>query len=415
MAERQDFPTDVASLREAAAGSRQDVLDFCRDLVRIPSPSGEEEAAAHRTVAEMEKLGLDEVRIDRAGNVLGLLRANHPEPLEGAVMLNAHLDIVDVGDVNAWPFPPFEGHVEDGRLHGRGATDTKSAVAGQVHAAGLLARLCRESGLLRRRDLVVAAVVQEEVGGLGTSCLVEDGPLPAVAVIGEPSLGGLSFGHRGRVEVEVGFHGKAAHASRPDWGLNPHPSLAAFIQILEQVERNEDPQLGPSSVAPTLVSASPKSPNVIPSLLALTLDWRNVPGELPEEIRARVLALAEQAAVDGVQVTATTPTKQLRSWSGVEKKIERISRPFSIDPEGACFQGALSALTEGLGRAVEVLAWDFASDGGWLHAAGVPCLGYGPGEMRVMHAVNESVSVELLQESPLGYALLALSLDGDLG
>ena len=162
------------AIREGGADLRARVTEFCRDLVRIPSFSGEEGEAAERTADEMSRLGLDEVGIDRAGNVVGLLKANAHDRLDGAVMLNAHLDVVAVDETADWPHPPFAGAIADGRLWGRGATDTKSAVAAQVHAAGLLARLQAEGSLHRRRDLVVAAVVQEEVGGLGTACLLED-------------------------------------------------------------------------------------------------------------------------------------------------------------------------------------------------------------------------------------------------
>ena len=89
-----------------------------------------------------------------------------------------------------------------------------------------------------------------------------------------------------------------------------------------------------------------------------------------------------------------------------------MSLPFRTDREGWHFRMAHSALSRGLEREVPVITWDFASDGGWLEAAGVTCIGYGPGEMQVMHALDESVSLELLRESVAGYALLVLGLDG---
>jgi putative selenium metabolism hydrolase len=400
------------AVRDAGARLREVVIGFCRDLVRIPSFSGDEGAAAERTADELRRLGLDEVTIDRAGNVLGVLHANASDRIEGAVLLNAHLDVVGVDEAADWPHPPFEGVVADGRLWGRGSTDTKSAVAAQVHAAGLLARLQREGSLTRRRDLVVAAVVQEEVGGLGTAALLEErGADYRAAVIGEPSEGALSFGHRGRVEVRVRFHGRAAHASRPDWGLNPHGSLARFVSSLPSLGHDADERFGSSSVSPTLVWARPESVNVIPSVVELVLDWRNVPAESPEAVRARVRALAQDAAEAGVRVEVLTPRLDLCSWRGERRELELVSRPFGTDPDGELFRRARTALEAGLGRDVPAIAWDFASDGGWLEAAGVPCIGFGPGRMDVMHAVGESCELDLLAEAVAGYAFLALALD----
>ncbi|MEM7246445.1 MAG: M20/M25/M40 family metallo-hydrolase [Acidobacteriota bacterium] len=404
----------LASLGSLPADRAQAAVDACQEIVRIPSFSGDEEAAARCTVAMMERLGYDEVSIDRAGNVLGWIRADAPEDEradDGAVLLCSHLDVVDVGDESAWPHPPFSGVIEDGLLYGRGSTDTKSSLIGQVHGAAWLRDWCRENGITRRRDVLVAAFVQEEVGGLGASVFVDEGPRCATAVIGEPSGGCLAFGHRGRTEVELTFHGRAAHASRPDWGRNPHYSLARFLTRLEdEVAHDEDPQLGPSSVAPTQVSARPASVNVIPSEVQLVLDWRHVPSETPEEIHERVAAVAKSCCGEDITSAVATPSRPLRSWTGVERDIDRVSKPFGTDRNGPLFTGAHSLLCEGLDRDVEVIPWDFASDGGWLHAAGVTCLGYGPGTMKVMHAVAESVSLELLKESVSGYALLSLAL-----
>lgn len=400
------------AIREAGHARRERAISFCRDLVRIPSFSGEEGEAAELTAEEMRRVGLDEVEIDRAGNVIGILKANAAERVEESLLLNAHLDVVAVDEKADWPHPPFEGVIADGRIWGRGATDTKSAVAAQVHAAGVLAQLQHEGVLRRSRDLVVAAVVQEEVGGLGTACLIEDrGADYHAAIIGEPSLGALSFGHRGRVEVHVRFHGRAAHASRPDWGLNPHYSLSRFVQALGDVERDEDAQLGSSSVAPTLVSARPASSNVSPSVLELVLDWRNVPAEAPETVRERILAIAEASAEEGVRVEVVTPASPLTTWRGVERDVEQVMKAFGTDPEGELFRSAHRALEESLAHAVPVISWDFASDGGWLQAAGVPCIGYGPGEMKVMHAIQESCSLDLIAEAVDGYAVLATALD----
>jgi putative selenium metabolism hydrolase len=400
------------AIREGGAELRERVTDFCRDLVRIPSYSGEEREAAECAEDELSRLGLDSVEIDRAGNVVGILRANAPDRLEGAVLLNAHLDVVAVDEQADWPHPPFEGVIENGRLFGRGATDTKSSVAAQVQAAGLLARLQYDGVIHRRRDLVVAAVVQEEVGGLGTACLLEDrGSDYKAAVIGEPSHGALAHGHRGRVGMLVRFHGRAAHASRPDWGLNPHASLARFVESLASVEKETDAQLGSSSVSPTQVQSRPDSPNVIPSVVELVLDWRNVPAEEPETILARVADLAEAAAEDGIRTEVLTQTVTQTSWTGAEHRYDGVSRPFGTDPQGELFRSARLALEEGLARAVPAISWDFASDGGLLQAAGVPCLGYGPGDMEVMHAVQESCSLDLLTEAVSAYALLTMALD----
>ncbi|NIP86752.1 MAG: M20/M25/M40 family metallo-hydrolase, partial [Planctomycetales bacterium] len=113
-----------------------------------------------------------------------------------------------------WPYPPFSGEIHDGRLWGRGSADMKGPLAAMIHAVGALAR----EGIRPPGDLYVAAVVQEEVGGLGTQKLVQT-VRPDCAVVGEASSNHLARGHRGRVEVVVRVQGRSVHASVPHQGV----------------------------------------------------------------------------------------------------------------------------------------------------------------------------------------------------
>ncbi|MDZ4702124.1 MAG: hypothetical protein SH809_20605, partial [Rhodothermales bacterium] len=88
---------------------------FLQRLIQTPGLPGEERAVAGLVAAEMERLGYDEVGIDEAGNVIGKIAGRGAAP---AMMLNTHLDHVDVGDPDRWPHPPFGGEIHDGRVWG---------------------------------------------------------------------------------------------------------------------------------------------------------------------------------------------------------------------------------------------------------------------------------------------------------
>lgn len=405
-------PLAGALLRRELPGAG--AVAFCADLVRIPSPSGHEEAAVRRCVEEMLQLGFDEAHVDAAGNAVGIVRSRHRERRERCLLLNSHLDVVDTGDTAAWTFGPHSAEIVDGRLFGRGASDAKSCVAAQVHAAAMLCVLRDEGVAELRHDVVVSAVVQEEVGGLGTAALLDAGLRPAGAIVGEPSLGDLAFGHRGRVETEVRWLGVAGHASRPDLAHSPHPSAARFVLALSELPHDEAPRIGRSTAAITQASTLPSSVNVIPEELRLIIDWRNVPSELPARVLTMLAELAERCADPGIRAEARIPEVDTRSWTGVNRTLQRVSRPFSTDPEGEPLIAALATLRSGLGRNIEAVAWDFASDGGWLEAAGATCLGYGPGDLACMHVRDESVSVALIEEAVMGNVLLLCSLDESL-
>ena len=165
-----------------------DCVEFLQRLIQTESMSGEEGAIATLVAEEMTRLGYEEVRIDEAGNVIGVIRGRGEAP---SVMFNTHLDHVDVGDPTAWPHPPFGGEIADGRVWGRGAVDIKGPLAAQVYGIARLKDAGPPPG-----DVYVTGVVQEEVGGLGARYLAERLRTDLV-LIGEPQQQPASAGTPG--------------------------------------------------------------------------------------------------------------------------------------------------------------------------------------------------------------------------
>ena len=165
---------DDAQLRERAEARRGDLIAFAQELVQTPSMPGQEGDVAALLHAEMVRLGYDEVWVDEVGNVLGCIAGSGGPSL----LFNGHMDHVDAGDPALWPHPPFGGEIHNGELWGRGAADMKGALAAMVHAGGLILSL----GAVPPGDLIVSAVVQEEVGGLGARHLARTLPLERAVV-----------------------------------------------------------------------------------------------------------------------------------------------------------------------------------------------------------------------------------------
>ena len=190
----------------AREASFENALAFAADLIRIPGLPGQEGDVARRVREEFEALGLEDVRVDAAGNVIGVARGRGDAP---AALLNSHLDVVAEGDHAEWEVPPFSGEVRDGFLHGRGAMDIKGPLALQTYVAASM--IGQAPG-----DVIVAHTVLEERGGLGMKHLLQSREVePGVVIIGEATQGDVCIGHRGRAEVEVAVSGLAGHASVP--------------------------------------------------------------------------------------------------------------------------------------------------------------------------------------------------------
>lgn len=370
--------------------------DLARALLRAPSPSGREGPATRAFTAALRELGYDEVRLDAAGNALGVLRRGDGP----TVLLNGHLDTVPVGDEAAWAHPPLGGACADGELWGRGAVDMKAALACMAHAGADAAA----AGF--RGTLVVAGVVQEEVGGLGSRHLAETLDYDVV-VLGEPSGLELRLGHRGRIELEIALPGRIAHAAKAELGANALDAAADFLEALRGLELPGDGPLGRSTATPTNLRSFPEtSANVVPGGARLVVDYRNVPGDEPEAVRARLAELAPDARV-------TIPEEHAVSEDGgLTRRFPRVAPPYlapSDDPFVALARASLRATLAAADRPFREGTWWFCTDAPYLASRGAPVVGFGPGDPELAHTTRERVPLAHLDVARDAYAQLALA------
>lgn len=365
-------------------------IRFAAELIRIPSLPGEEAALARRIVEELRMLGFDEARTDRAGNVIGRLAGRGRAP---AVMLSSHMDVVDPGDPDAWEHHPYGGVVADGYLHGRGAMDLKGPLALQVYAAAQFVDE-RPAG-----DLLLVFSVYEEKGGWGMMQLMQSaGQRPGAVILGEATDGDLCTGHRGHAELAVEIHGLAAHASAPERGRNPNLVLPEVLLALRELSEAQpvDPILGAATFTPTVIECWPKSGNVIPDRIRITLDLRVLPwwdeGRALKEIRA--LLAARVPAVEGISVEVLPGHATFQAWTGWVHEDSNFTPGFLISDEHPLVQAAAEALTTATGRTPAIRPWKFGTDGGHTCGThGIPTIGYAPGVEALAHTNRERLEL----------------------
>ncbi len=363
-------------------------VEFLQRLIQTQSLPGQEGDLANLMMAEMDRLGYVDIQRDRMGNVLGRIAGgDQADPL----MFNTHLDHVDVGDPAAWPHPPFGGEVHDDRVWGRGAVDIKGPLAAQVYGVARLA-----GGEPPPGDVWVTAVVQEEIGGVGARFLAESSPARLV-VVGEPSRLTVRRGHRGRVELELRVVGRSVHASVPELGVNPLVSLGRFLAALERVQHDEVEALGKSSVAPTLIATDQTSANVVPAEVTQTLDWRNVPGESAEVIIARLEELVAGSLGEGATAEITNRVVERVTYTGERSAIPANNPTYLLSREHPLIEGARQIAAKALGASPAVDVWQFATDGGHYAAVGLEPVGFGPGDERLAHTVDEHLEIAQLE------------------
>ncbi|HEX2078525.1 MAG TPA: M20/M25/M40 family metallo-hydrolase [Longimicrobium sp.] len=386
-------------------------IGFAADLVRIPSLSGEEGAVARRIVEELRALGFDDACTDRAGNVVGCIAGTDGAP---AVLLSSHMDVVDAGDPAGWEHDPYGGVVADGCLHGRGAMDVKGPLAIQVYAAAQFVE-ARPAG-----DLLMLFSVYEEKGGWGMMHHMDTcGMRPGAVILSEATDGDLCTGHRGHAELAVEIHGLAAHASAPEHGRNPNLVLPHVLLALRDVSDVQpcDLVLGRATLTPTLVETWPKSGNVIPDRVRVTLDVRVLPGWNEDAAVAQLQALldARVPAPEGIRVEVLPGRVTHRAWTGWEDEHSNFTPGFLMRDDHPVVQAAADALRRATGREPRIRQWKFGTDGG--HSCGthgVPTIGFAPGVEALAHTNRERLELRSARAAFDAYPALIRAVQGAL-
>ncbi|MCY7372421.1 MAG: M20/M25/M40 family metallo-hydrolase [Spirochaetaceae bacterium] len=324
----------------ATPTAEDEVVDICRDLIRIDSSnygdgSGPgERSAAEYVAAQLSEVGLEPEVFESADKRTSLVvRWEGEDTTRPGLLVHGHLDVVpaEAGD---WTHDPFGGEIVDDCVWGRGAVDMKDMDA-MVLA---VVRRWRREGRKPPRDVVLSFLADEEAGGkFGAHWLVDhhpglfDGVSEAIS-----EVGGFSFSmgdqrvylietaQKGIRWLRLVAQGRAGHGSmvnddnavtalaeavarvgRHDWPVRMTPTVQRFLEEMSDVLGIEvdvnDPEpalakLGTlarivgatlrNTANPTLLKAGYKH-NVIPQSAEAFIDCRFLPG-LEDELLATI-------------------------------------------------------------------------------------------------------------------------------
>lgn len=399
-----------AKVLERAEHYRPQIVGFLRDLIRIPSRSGQEGDAMRRIEQEMKQLGLADVGIDPIGNVVGRVGNG-----DYAVLYDSHIDTVGVGDLAAWPHDPYEGKFEDGVVWGRGASDNKAAIACMVYAGKIMMDL----GLGGGASLFIAGVAQEEdCDGWAVGEAIARGFFgrrPDCVVLGECTNLAINRGHRGRCEILVTTRGVSCHGSAPSRGVNAvyamMPIVDGVVGLQDEVEH--DPFLGAGTIALTKIESVSGSLNVVPDLCQIVIDRRMALGETAARTMDDLRRVAAGASTAAAATTASARAAEVallryteRSWTDYQADVDKDYPTWLLEEDHPVVQAGVAAARLVLGREPAISRWDFSTDGvATMGRHKIPTIGFGPSEERFAHTVQDQVSVEHLMAATAFYAL----------
>lgn len=361
-----------------------------------------------RIQAEMRKLGYDEVRFDKMGNTIGRI-GNGPK----VIVYDSHIDTVGVGDINDWGFDPFIGKIEDGKFFARGACDEKGSTPGMVYGLAI----ARDLGLLDGYTVYYFGNMEEWCDGIAPNAFVEADPKvkPDFVVIGEPTMMNVYRGHKGRIELKITAAGRSAHAAVHYLGDNAVYKMVSVINLIRELDRRfrfgmgAHPIQGHPSVAVTDVSVRTNSINAVPNQFTIFLDRRMTIAETHDEVVNTIKGLIPDYLQEEIVVEELfydTP-----SYTGFHFPLEKYFPPWLLEDSHPLALAGQKTIRDLWGEERPLGTWDFSTNGTyWAGKAGIPSIGFGPGDERTAHTIQDNVPLDDMVQATEFYAYLPYSL-----
>jgi acetylornithine deacetylase len=332
--------------------------------------------------------GVPHERVPAPDGTRANLLARVGPAVPGGVVLSGHTDCVPVAG-QPWTRDPFALEERDGRLFGRGTTDMKGFLA------AVLAAVPAMVAAPLQRPVILALTYDEEIGTVGAPSLVDrlvaTQPMPAAAIIGEPTQMQVVTAHKGVRSFSTVVDGLDAHSSQPHRAANAVAAaarIASFIDDLASQHRARaiDPTFEPPYTTFNLATMTGgQAINIVPRRCELTWEYRPVPADDSEAILEEVEAYVRQQVLP-----------RLRADTGVgavEFHREAVVRALAADA-GSPADVLARELTGDHGPARSVA---FGTDAGHFQAAGIPSVVCGPGTIDDAHQPDESIERSQLE------------------
>ncbi len=391
-----------SNLVRLAENLAPDIIRFAQELIRTPSLTEQEGDLAKLVQGKMRDLNYDEVSVDELGNVIGILGDGPTR-----ILFDAHMDTVGVKHPGEWRYDPFGGEIVGGKLYGRGAVDMKGALAALVFAGYIIKQLELQKG---KTIVISASVMEEDYDGEAVYALCRKlASPPDYAVICEPSGLDLALGHKGRTLIKVTSKGVSAHGSAPEKGVNAVYEMGPILQRIETLNDGMMRQKGETgSVALTKICSSAESLNAIPAQCEVYIDRRLVHGEDRAIITAEMEALLE-----GMDAHWEVYDQRGISYTGVPVVLHSFLPAWEISPGHTLTRTCIKSFKAMFNRQPGLMKWDFCTNG--VATAGrlnIPTIGFGPGDSKKAHIVDEHCEVSQILAAVKFYALLPFYLRG---
>ncbi|WP_445683457.1 acetylornithine deacetylase [Sporosarcina sp. FSL K6-6792] len=390
---------------------QEELVQLLADLVRFPtvSPPARNTTGVQRYIQDfLEQEKFETVSWDvfpGDPNVVGVKKGTDGN-LYNSLIINGHIDVAEVGDETEWTVPVFELTTKDGNAYGRGTSDMKAAVAATLLAVKLL----NELGVELKGDLQIQTVIGEEAGEAGTLSCMEKGYTADFALVVDGSdrqihgQGGVITGWITIKSKEV-FHDamrmSMLHAGGSVNGASAIEKMMKVIAGLQDLERHwavtkKYPGFvpGTTTINPAVIEGG-RHAAFVADECRLWITVHFYPNETYQSVTKEIEEHLNNVAKADTWLRENPIHFRWGGKSMIEERGE-IFPALEMNADHAAVQ-LLAHCHEQTEKSPAIIGMSRSvTDAGWLGAAGIPTVIYGPGKLEEAHSVDEKINIEEL-------------------
>lgn len=360
-----------------------ETIDLAQKLLQIDSVTPEDKGCQSLIADYLTPLGFqnESLPFEEVSNLWS--RKGKQSPV---IVFAGHTDVVPTGPEQAWTYPPFSAHIEEGMMYARGAADMKSAIACFMVASkkfiGDFPNHQGSIGLLITSD-------EEGPAVNGTVKVIET--LEArqekfeYCIVGEPSsshklLDSIKNGRRGSLSGKLTVKGVQGHIAYPDLADNPIHNLAPALEQLTKVTWDHGNEyFPPTSFQISNINGGTGATNVIPAEVEVLFNFRFSTEHSPESLQESVHSILDHHEID----------------YDLEWNLSGL--PFITPSNGELIEAVNAASESVLGYTPQLSTGGGTSDGRFIATTGAQTIEVGPINATI-HQVNECVSIKDLEK-----------------
>ena len=384
--------------------NRDEMLNFLRDLVACELPSSDLVTGKNGQYLISDlllKLGFsvtknypiepdlnDKLNYASRWSIVGILKGQADGP---SLALNSHVDVVGLGDISKWNYPPRECILDNGKVYGRGVVDARGCLTTFLFALKAII----ESGVLLDGDIIFQSVADEEILGRGTEALVNQGYTADAVLVGEPTKLIFCPATRGAAQFFLDVKGHSTHSGVSYEGQNAILKTMLYIDALVDLQYELDKKYMHTlwkdypiaHVVNIALINGGESPSRVPSQCTLSGLVGCIAGETLNDIHKWVEDTVKK-------VTESDP------WLKENPPVLRWAETMQFEPsvsilEGKFFEIAEACSNEVLGIYQAPKAFTAVSDLRYfLNNKNSIGANFGPGDIKQAHSYDESVDFE---------------------